>query len=291
MLQFNGADINQMKLRWLGIVVLTVAAGCAAAGSFEFASPAVAGAPGTQTAPFLFVGFRGDGATTDTQLELLFDTSRFTAQLTPRNGAICLFSVDRIRIASPGSGGPLSGALVRYCEIRFAISASTAGGSYNLAPDLSTIECTGLMGPVPVCTAPTGVGVIRVGPNTPQAQFTYAPAAGGTVLLANGSGEISANFVAGGFGAAIELHDCLLTPQPGASFGPVLAVPVPLAFVSNFSGTGLVGLSCSRQSTDTSAQLACTETRNGTLDQQRSWSLLCPALPPELIFANEFESP
>src|SRR5690349_8403360 len=147
---------------WL-CALLFVAAQGAQAGSFDFASPAVAGAPGTQTAPLLFVGFRGDGATTDAQVELLYDTTRFVAQLTPRNGALCLFATDRIRVVSPASGTPLTAALVRYCEIRFAIAAGTAGGSYNLAPDLSTIECAGAAGPSPSCTAPSGIGMIRVG--------------------------------------------------------------------------------------------------------------------------------
>lgn len=97
------------------------------------------------------------------------------------------------------------------------------------------------------------------------------------------------HFVAGGFGAAIELHDCAITAAVGASFGPVLAAPVPFAFVSNLSGTGLVALTCTRQQTDGDGQLSCTETRNGTVASTRSWDLLCPALPPDFIMASDFE--
>lgn len=284
--------LELMNARALLVIILVYGSGASVAGQYEFASPAVAGAPGSQTAPLLFVGFRGDGETTDTQVEFTYDATRFTAQLTPRNGALCLLPVvGRVRIISPGSGSPLTGALVRYCEIRFVIAPTTPGGSHDFALDNSAIECSGLAGPGPSCTAPSGLGVIRVGPNTPQAQFSYQPAANSTVVLAQSVGEISAEFIAGGFGAAIELHDCQLAAQVGASFGPVLSAPQPLAFVSNLTGTGLLGLSCTRQLTDTTAQLACTETRNGTVQFTRSWNFLCPALPPILIMEDGFESP
>ncbi|MDZ4811115.1 MAG: hypothetical protein SGI99_00685 [Pseudomonadota bacterium] len=281
-----------MNARALLMVILGYGSGASVAGQYEFASPAVAGSPGGQTAPLLFVGFRGDGETTDTQVEFTYNATRFTAQLTARNGALCLLpAAGRVRIISPGSGSPLTSTLVRYCEIGFTIAPATPGGSHDFALDNSAIECSGLVGPSPSCTAPTGVGVIRVGPNSPQAQFNYQPAANSTIVLAQGVGEISAEFVAGGFGAAIELHDCQLAAQVGASFGPVLSAPQPLAFVSNLTGSGLLGMSCTQQLTDTTAQLACTETRNGTLQFARSWSLLCPALPPILIMENGFESP
>jgi hypothetical protein len=259
------------------------------AGQFEFASPAVAGAAGGNTAPLLFVGFRGDGETTDAQVEFVYDNTRFIPQLTPRNGALCLSTSDRVLIVSPGSAGPLTGSLVRYCEIRFAIAAGTPTGSHNFDLDESTIECAGALGPPPACTAPSGIGVIRVGPNTPQAQFLYNPLPGTTLPLDKGVAEITADFLSGGFGAAIELHDCQIAPQSGAIFGPVTAAPQPLAFVSNLVGTGLLGLSCTRQVAQTSGQLSCTETRNGTIPATRSWNLICPALPPELIFENAFE--
>ncbi len=298
-------NIQLNKLKWysmdnwkmkyiscpLTLVFLAAFAVEADAGQFEFASPAVAGAAGGNTAPLLFVGFRGDGETTDAQVEFVYDNTRFTPQLTPRNGALCLASGDRVLIVSPGSAAPLTGNLVRYCEIRFAIAAGTSGGSHDFDLDESTIECAGSLGPPPTCTAPSGIGVIRVGPNSPQAQFLYAPLPGTTVLLDNALGEISADFLSGGFGAAIELHNCQITPQSGAIFGPVVAAPQPLAFVSNLTGTGLLGLSCTRQVADTAGQLSCMETRNGTIPAKRIWNLLCPALPPEQIFENGFEIP
>lgn len=279
-----------MKMGSAIFFVLTSCAGVSVAGQYEFASPAVAGMPGGQTAPLLFIGFRGDGETTDTQADFLYDATRFTAQLTPRNGANCLaLAGGRVRLISPGSVVALTGALVRYCEVRFTMAMATPTGSYNFSPDLAMVECFGLNGNVSSCTAPSGQGAIRVGPNTPQAQFLYTPLPDSTVLLVNGTGEIGANFVAGGFGAAIELHDCAITAAVGASFGPVLAAPVPFAFVSNLSGTGLVALTCARQQTDGNGQLSCTETRNGTVASTRSWDLLCPALPPDFIMASDFE--
>jgi hypothetical protein len=278
---------SSARCAWVLVMLATMSS--VQAGQFEFAPLAVAGAPGTQSAPLLRIGFRGDGETTDAQVFYSFNTALFAASVVSRNGAQCVAAGNEIRVLSPSGVSPLTGSLTTYCEVLFAIGAAPTA-AHSLAVVAGSLDCTSFGLPSASCTASSGTGVIRVGPNTPQAQFAYLPAANTTVTLSDGLGEISANFIAGGFGAAIELHDCAITPQPGASFGAVAAAPQPLAFVSDQVGTGLLGLSCTRQLLDTTGQLSCTETRNGTIAATRSWNLLCPALPPELIFESGFES-
>jgi len=272
-------------------VIALAGIGSASAGQFEFSSPAVAGAPGLQTAPLLDLTFRGDGETTDAQIDLVFDPARFTPVLTPRNGALCQVFGDRVRVVSPSSAAPLTAAQVRYCSLRFSVAVGTPTGSYNFAPDLKATECSGVNGAVSPCTAPSGIGVIRVGLLTPAPVLNYVPATSDTVLLVNGNAEISADFVPGGFGAAIEVHDCLITAGPGAVFASPMLAPQPFAFVSTLPGTGLIGLSCTRQVQQTTAALDCVQTRNGVSDQSLHWNLVCPALPAILIHADGFESP
>jgi hypothetical protein len=278
---------SQFQTAWMLLMLMTMTT--AGAGQFEFAPPAVAGAPGTQTAPLLFIGFRGDGETSDAQVFYTFNGTLFTATAVSRNGGQCVVLGNEIRVLSPSGVSPLPSVRVNYCEVRFSISAAAPQAAYSLSIVDGSLECASFGMPSATCTAPSGNGVIRVGPNTPQAQFAYSPSANSTVILSDGLAEISADFVAGGFGAAIELHDCQIAPQSGAIFGPVAAAPQPLAFVSNLVGTGLLGLSCTQQLAETSGQLSCTETRNGTIPATRSWNLICPALPAVLIFENGFE--
>jgi hypothetical protein len=271
------------------LLLLSLVAPSVHAGAFEFSGQAVAGAPGTTTAPVLVLAFRGDGETTDTQIDLLFDTSRFGAQVTPRNGALCIPIATGLRVISPGSAVPLPAGPVRYCEMRFAIAPATAQGSYDLAADPATTECFSLKGQVFPCTAPNGSGVIRVGPNTPAAGFDYLPDVGSTLVLNGGVGEIIADYLPGGFGAAIELHDCLIAAMPGGDFALPLYAPLPLGFASNVSGSGLLALACVPQIQETTATLSCSETRNGTQTSPVSWNLVCPALPSDFMFADGFE--
>jgi hypothetical protein len=273
------------------VILLLFACHPAAAGQFEFATAAVAGAPGTQTAPILFIGFRGDGETTDAQVFYTFQGALFNATAISRNGAQCVVSGNEIRILSPSGVSALPTAKVNYCEVRFSIGAATPQASYDLSIAEGSLDCSSFGLPSASCSAASGSGVIRVGPNVPQAQFDYVPTPNSTLALDNdGAGDIIADFVAGGFGAAIELHDCAIAPQPGASFGTVAAAPQPLAFVSDQVGTGLLEVGCTRQLLDTTGLLSCTETRNGSIAATRSWNLLCPALPPELIFENGLEA-
>lgn len=279
-----------MFARVMRILLLSTSCGSASAGQFDFAPAAVAGSAGGSAAPLLTVSFRGDGETTDAQVFYTFDTSRFSASATARNGALCVVSGNQIRVISPGSLVPLNASAIRYCEIQFAIAAATLNGSYSLAILDGTLGCFTADGAIATsCIAANGNAAIRVGQNTPEAQFTYLPAANSTLTLSGGSAEISVDFVPGGFGAAIELHDCQLVLGSGASFGPVAMAPLPLAFVSDLVGTGLIGLSCNPQIPVTSAVLACTETRNGSTSLIRQWDLQCPALPADLIMQNGFE--
>lgn len=279
-----------------GLFLFLVSAVCTA-GTFEYATPAVAGPPGGQASPVLVIGFRGDGQTTDAQIDLLFDPARFSVQLTPRSNAFCQeISGSRIRILSPGSIVALPTAFVRYCEIRISILAGTASGSYNFAPssEPDTLVCSNALGEEVPCFAPSGVGVVRVGATTPQAQFTYFPPAGSTVGLNNDNGtsaEISADFTPGGFGASIELSGCAIAASGGSLFGPVLAAPTPFSFVSDQVGTGLIALTCTRQLAQGSGVLTCNESRNGGAPVVRSWNLTCPALPPDFVMASDFEDP
>ncbi len=259
------------------------------AGVFEFSGSAVAGAPGTVSAPALVLSFRGDGATTDNQIDLLFDTSRFTALVTPLNGALCIPIAAGVRVISPGSAVPLSAAPVRYCALRFTIAAGTTAGSYDINDDVATTECFSLKGQVFPCTAPNGTGVIRVGNNTPLANFDYQPDAGSVLNLNGGTGEIIADYLPGGFGAAIELHDCLISAVPGGDFSTPQLAPVPLGFASDATGSGLLALSCIAQQQLTTATLSCTETRNGSDTSVVSWNLVCPALPSDFMYADGFE--
>jgi hypothetical protein len=279
-----------MKARVLILCFCLLCIGRARAGEFEFASVPVAGPPGGRTAPVLVIGFRGDGATTDAQATFAFDGSRFVAQVTSHNGAFCVLPQSgHILVISPSGAFPLSSAFVRYCEVRFDIAPGTPGGSYDIEPEEGSIECFSLVGSEP-CAADAASAAIRVGAVTPPAMFDYFPAAGSSVVLADGSAEIGADFIAGGFGASVELHGCALVVGGSPNFGAIAMTPQPFAFASDQTGTGLIGLSCTPQSAAGNAQLDCIETRNGIDVATRSWNLVCPALPPELILRDGFET-
>lgn len=262
----------------------------ALAGQYEFSSEVIAGAPGSSATPTLSISFRGDAETLDTQIGYFFDNTLFTVHATARNGAICLIMGNRIRIISPGSSVPLPSNPVLYCELSFDIGTIVADGSYSLTLDPSVTECYGLEGASAECLAPSGTDLIHVGSPLPLPALAYSLDAGSTLTLAEETGEIGVVFVPGGGGASIQLQNCSITSNPGANFDPVILAPEALSFGGSTPNTGVIGIGCTSMAEQTSGLLQCEELINGDIVQPRSWSLVCPALPSDVISTDGFES-
>jgi hypothetical protein len=263
----------------------------ASAGAFAFSPDVIAAAPGGTSGPRLFLMFAGDGLTTDAQWEFSFDPALFSVQATPRNNALCLVGSNFVRLISPASSTPLASEPRVYCELRVQVSAVASHAAYDLPSLAKDVECSNPNSVLVPCSAPDGTAVLRVGVNSPQAQWAFSPLEANEVLFDDaGNAQITADYVSGAEGASVEWRDCSILNDSGGSFGIVQMDPVPFGFGAQVSGTGDIQLTCVRDSADQTASLRCSEERNAQAFTTRSWNLRCPALPPDFLFADEFES-
>lgn len=127
---------------------------------------------------------------------------------------------------------------------------------------------------------------------TPDAPptVTYSPSPGNNVFLNDGSGSIFVSSNADGSGTSAQatttIHNCSISGGSATSFQAPTFSPNPLSFVGNTAGSGTIGLTCTQSEFDTTANLACSETRGSTTAAQ-NWTLTClslPTAPPNLAF-------
>lgn len=259
------------------------------AGAYSFDTPRAAGAPGGAMWPTVSIRFTGDTETIDSQIDYFFDNTRFTATTSNRNGALCtILNGNQLRVVSPSGGSPLSSNTVEWCRVTFSARATTANGTYGLTVNAGDPQCYGAIDEVSPCTAPDGVGLLIVGPNTPAPTINFDAAPTSTVTLTDGANAIHGSYAPGGSGGTIGVDNCTLTPT-GNFAAPVLT-PAPARFISTFNGQLMIAMSCTMAQAQSQASLSCDRTINGTAAAPLTWNVVCPALPSPIYFLDDFES-
>lgn len=184
-----------------------------------------------------------------------------------------------IDLLGTAGGTQISGSLI---DMRCTLGASVQNG---------TLSCTETSTPGGALQRTWNLSCPAAGDIPPALAFN--PSDASTINYAT-TGAASPIVVtpSGGFGsgasATTTLSECAIT-NGGAAF-PTTSV-APLSFIgASTSSQNLILPNCVRQSAAVNGTLNCVERRGSATQQNRSWTLNCPAVGTEQIFKNGFEN-
>lgn len=238
---------------------------------------AVSGAPGSSVT--LNVSFTGDGATAETQTDLVYNNANISlTNGTILNGATActVLSPTSVRIIPPSGGSnPLPAGPTNYCSFTVTIAPAAPEGFIPFTAQ--GIECTNAMAGAEPCTLAAGSGVTVANTPVPRT-LSYNPTAGSNIAFAAGAtpgtpapAQQIAVTATGTTGTAT-LGSCAISGAGAASFS---VTPTSLSFP--MSNTQNLSLGCTYPTSNVAATLTCTETNAGGSPTPRTWNLSCPA--------------